>query len=251
MEERSAISSRHHNRYLLVLTALFAIEFAALAFHPYDRHDWLLENVLVVPAVLYFALTYRSFPLSRVSLTLIFIFLCLHEVGAHYTYAEVPYNAWTEALFGSSFNELVGWKRNNFDRVVHFLYGLLLAYPMREMFLRVADGRGFWGYFFPLLVTMASSMLYELVEWGAAEYFGGGLGIAYLGTQGDIWDAHKDMMLASVGALAAMLITAAINMYLKKDFAREWAESLRIKHLHPLGEDEIFRLLKRREEKDV
>ena len=238
-----------HNRYLLILTVLFTVEVIALSFTPHDRHDWLLENVLVAVAVLFFAATYRSFPLSRVSMTLIFLFLCLHEVGAHYTYAEVPYDAWSEKLFGTSFNAVVGWERNNFDRLVHFLYGLLLAYPMREAFLRVADGRGFWGYFFPLLVTMASSMLYELIEWGAAEYFGGSLGMAYLGTQGDPWDAHKDMMLASIGALIAMLITAAINLYLKKDFAREWAESLRVKDKRPLGEDELFRLW--RDKKDA
>jgi putative membrane protein len=240
-----------HNRYLLILTAVFSLEFILLAVAPFDRHDWLLENVLVALFVLFFAATFRAFPLSRVSMTLIFLFLCLHEVGAHYTYAEVPYDRWTQTLFGVSFNETVGWERNNFDRVVHFSYGLLLAYPLREMFLRIADARGFWGYFLPLIVTMATSMIYELFEWAAAEVFGGSLGMAYLGTQGDVWDAHKDMLLASIGSLIAMLITAAINGYLKEDFAREWAESLRVKHKHPLGEDEIFRLWRRRGKKDL
>ncbi len=87
--------------------------------------------------------------------------------------------------------------RNHFDRLVHFGYGLLLAYPIREMFLRIGNVRGFWGYFLPLDLTMSTSMLYELIEWGAAEFFGGELGAAYLGTQGDVWDAHKDMALAS------------------------------------------------------
>ena len=93
------------------------------------------------------------------------MFLCLHTVGAHYTYSEVPYDAWFERLTGRTFNGLVGWERNNFDRVVHFAYGLLLAYPIREVFLRVADARGFWGYFLPLDLTMSTSMLYELIEW--------------------------------------------------------------------------------------
>jgi len=246
MTEQNAL--RSHNQYLLVLSLLFALETVLLAFHPYDRHDWLLENVLVVTAVIFFAASYRAFPLSRVSITLIFIFMCLHEVGAHYTYAEVPYDRWSQALFGFSFNELVGWKRNNFDRVVHFSYGLLLAYPVREMYLRIANVRGFWGYSLPLTFTMATSMMYELFEWGAAEFFGGGLGVAYLGTQGDEWDAHKDMLFASIGALIAMLITAGVNWRLKKDFAREWAESLRVKHPLPLGEDEIARLRTRRED---
>ena len=176
----------------------------ALAIAPYDRHDWLLENVLVFVFVAAFALTYRTFPLSRISLTLIFIFLCLHEVGAHYTYAEVPYNAWTRKIFGQPLNSILGWERNHFDRFVHFMYGLLLAYPIREIFLRIANVRGFWGYFFPLDLTMSTSMTFELFEWAAAELFGGDLGVAYLGTQGDVWDAHKDMLLASIGALIAI-----------------------------------------------
>ncbi len=178
------------------------------------------------------------------SYTLIFVFMCLHQVGAHYTYAEVPYDAWFERLTGTTFNDLVGWERNNFDRVVHFLYGLLLAYPIREVFLRVADVRGFWGYFLPLDLTMSTSMLFELVEWGAAEVFGGDLGQAYLGTQGDVWDAHKDMALASLGALIAMLVTYAINRRFQRDFNREWAESLRVKHRKPLGEDALAKLVR-------
>jgi len=86
---------------------------------------------------------------------------------------------------------------------------------------------------------MSSSALYELIEWGAAEVLGGDLGAAYLGTQGDPWDAHKDMALASLGALLAMTITAAINYRLQRDFAREWARSLRVKNHRPLGEDAL------------
>ena len=89
-------------------------------------------------------------------------------------------------------------------------------------------------------------MLFELFDWLAAEIFGGELGAAYLGTQGDIWDAHKDMGLASLGALIAMLITIGLNRYLQNDFAREWSESLRIKHSRPLGEDEIVRLWRKK-----
>jgi putative membrane protein len=89
-------------------------------------------------------------------------------------------------------------------------------------------------------------MVFELFEWAAAEVFGGDLGIAYLGTQGDVWDAHKDMLLASIGAAMAMAVTAAINIYLKNDFAREWADSLKVKDHEPLGENEIKRLWEKR-----
>jgi putative membrane protein len=231
-----------HRRYVLILAGLLLLLWLPLAFHPFDRKDWLLENVLVVLAIALLAATYRHFTLSRTSYTLIFLFLCLHTIGAHYTYAEVPYDDGWRLLTGSSFNDLVGWERNNFDRVVHFSYGLLLAYPVREMFLRVAGVRGFWGYFLPLDLTMSTSMLYELIEWAAAEFFGGELGIAYLGTQGDVWDAHKDMALASLGALIAMSVVALINSRIKRDFAWEWNESLRIKSTQPLGEVELSRL---------
>ena len=235
-----------HRRYLLFLAILFGILWCALAIHPLHRQDWLLENALVLAGVVVLAVYHRALLFSRVSYTLIFLFMCLHQVGAHYTYAEVPYDAWFQNLTGRTFNSLVGWERNNFDRVVHFSYGLLLAYPVREIFLRVVNVRGFWGYFLPLDLTMSTSMLYELIEWGAAGAFGGELGQAYLGTQGDIWDAHKDMALASLGAAIAMAITAALNWYFQRDFAAEWTESLRVKDQVPLGEDELIRLAKER-----
>jgi putative membrane protein len=231
-----------HGRYVLGLLIPLAILWAALAISPNDRSDWLLENVLLVAAIVFLGVTYGKFTLSRVSYTLIFIFLCLHTIGAHYTYAQVPYDQWFQSLTGRTFNNLVGWERNNFDRAVHFSYGLLLAYPIRELFLRVANVRGFWGYFLPLDLTMSTSMLYELIEWAAAVYVGGNLGMAYLGTQGDVWDAHKDMALASCGALISMCVTAAINWHLQRDFAREWAESVRIKSNRPLGEEALARM---------
>jgi len=230
-----------HLRYIGVLAALFSVLWIAAAFSPMDRSDWILENVLTLLAVIVLATSYRRFTLSRVSYTMIFLFLCMHTIGAHYTYAKVPYDAWWSSLTGSTFNELVGWQRNNFDRVVHFSYGLLLAYPVREMFLRVANVRGFWGYFLPLDLTMSTSMLYELIEWASAVTVGGDLGALYLGTQGDVWDAHKDMALASLGALIAMTITAMVNRRMQRDFANEWAESIRVKRKKPLGEAGIAR----------
>lgn len=234
-----------HKHYLMLLAILFAIEWTTLAISPLHFSDWLLENVLTFIAVIVLAVTFKSFPLSRISYTLIFIFLCLHTIGAHYTYAEVPYNIWSQRLFGTSINEMMGWERNHFDRLVHFSYGLLLAYPVREVFLRIVNVKGIWGYLLPLDLTMSTSMLYELVEWAVAEFFGGELGMAYLGTQGDVWDAHKDMALASLGAVIAMSVALTINRALQRDFAQEWADSLTIKGKQPLGEDEIQRMLKK------
>ena len=235
-----------HRHYLLILAGLFSIWWIALAIAPSYRNPWLLENALALAAVALLALFHRRLLFSRVSYTLIFVFMCLHQVGAHFTYSEVPYDVWFEKLTGRTFNSLVGWERNNFDRVVHYSYGLLLAYPVREIFLRVVNVRGAWGYLLPLDLTMSTSMLFELAEWGVAGAFGGDLGQAYLGTQGDVWDAHKDMALASLGAVITMSITAAINWRLQRDFAWEWVESLRVKHKAPLGEDEMARMAKKK-----
>lgn len=234
-----------HRRYLLILGALFGLWWVVLAIAPLHRSPWLLENALALVAVVLLAMFHRQLLFSRVSYTLIFIFMCLHQVGAHYSYSEVPYDVWFQKLSGRTFNSLAGWERNHFDRVVHFSYGLLLAYPVREIFLRVVNVRGFWGYFLPLDLTMSTSMLFELLEWAVATAFGGELGHAYLGTQGDEWDAHKDMALASLGAVIAMCITAAINGRLQRDFAREWVESLRVKDKAPHGEDELARMARK------
>jgi putative membrane protein len=150
-------------------------------------------------------------------------------------------------LLGRDFNSIVGWDRNHFDRVVHFLWGLLLVYPAREVFLRVADAKGFWAYLFPVLLVMSTSLLFELIEWGAVLVFGGDLGMAYLGTQGDVWDSHKDSLLATTGALIASFVIAGIHSTLDRDFTREWVESLRVKHLEPMGEVAIERMLEERE----
>jgi putative membrane protein len=234
-----------HRVYPGVLLAILLALAALLAVGPNDRADWVLENALLLAGLVVLVATRKALPLSRVSYTLLFVFCCLHTVGAHYTYSLVPYDRWIEALTGTTLAKTFGWERNHYDRLVHFGYGLLLAYPVREVFLRVADVKGVWGYYLPLDVVMATSMLYELIEWAAAEILGGDLGAAYLGTQGDVWDAQKDMALATLGAVIAMAVTAALNKRWQRDFNREWAASLKVKHKRPLGEDELARLKKK------
>ena len=241
----SANSTSGHAAYPLWLLAAYAVWWIAWAIRPVDRHDWMLENFLVVVCIGGLLWTGRRFRLSNVSYTLIFVFLCLHTIGSHYTYAQVPYDRWFAAVFGKSVSDLTGWKRNHFDRLVHFCFGFLLAYPIRELFCRVAGARGFWGYYLPLDVTMSFSMLYELGEWGTANVFGGDLGQAYLGTQGDVWDAHKDMALATLGAAIAMCVVAFINWKFDKHFGEEWRTSLAVKGAAPMGEVTLRELTKR------
>jgi putative membrane protein len=187
------------SRYLLGLSLALALLIVTLGLAPRDRTVWLQENILVVCAIALIALTERKLPLSRISLTFAFLFLALHEIGAHYTYSEVPYDAWSRAVLPGGLECCARLGAQHFDRLVHFCYGLLIAYPVREFFLRVVNVRGFWGYALPLDLTMSSSMFYELTEWAAAELFGAGATHAFVGSQGDAWDAQKDMALASLG----------------------------------------------------
>lgn len=191
------------NRFLQGLCAAYALVWILAAIRPLYPGDWLLENLLVVVAVGGLAGTYRRFPLSDLSYLLIALFLALHAVGAHYTYSNVPLGFWMKAQWGLA--------RNPFDRIVHFAFGLLLAYPVREVFMRVAHTRGFWNYYLPLDVVLAASAVYEIIESTTARLSAPELGDAFLGTQGDIWDAQKDMTAAAVGALLTMLVVALVR----------------------------------------
>jgi putative membrane protein len=229
--------TRAHQRWFAVLGTTYVVLWTALAIQPSDRSVWALENLLTVAGGIVLFVTRRSFPFSRLSLALLFAYLVLHAVGAHYTYAKVPYDSLFERLTGRSLDAALGFERNQYDRLVHFSFGLLAAYPAREIFLRIAGVRGFWGYSLPFLLMVGASAIFELFEWLAALLFGEGLGMTYLGTQGDEWDAQKDVALATLGAAIAMTLTAAANRRLRRDFAREWAESLQVKVRTPLGED--------------
>jgi putative membrane protein len=229
-------------RYVAILAGLLALVILRSFIGARALSTWFLENTMVAVLGFLLVVTYRRMPLSRVSYSLIFLFVCLHETGAHWTYAQVPYDDWWRGIFGVTLNSQLGFTRNHFDRLVHFSYGLLLAYPIREVFLRIASVRGFWGYFLPLDFTMSTSMIYELLEWATAAIVGSDASNDFLGSQGDVWDAHKDMAMAALGAFVAMTVIALITWRYKRDFAREFGESLRIKSAVPLGEDEMARI---------
>ena len=239
---------RTEDRYPLVLLVLFCLIFAALGIAPAYRQDWLLENMLVLVAVPSLVLTHRRLRFSNFAYTCLFIFFVLHEIGAHYTYSEVPWQEWLATMTGGYSGSGAIAVRNHFDRLVHFSYGLLVMPAAWELLQARAAPRGIWRYLLPVLFLISHSVIYELIEWGAAIVFGGDLGAAYLGTQGDEWDAQKDMALAGVGALIAMAVTASLNYGLQRDFAREWVDSLRVKSAAPLGEDELARLWRQRRE---
>ncbi|MDJ0849973.1 MAG: DUF2238 domain-containing protein [Myxococcota bacterium] len=174
--------------------------FVAAAIGPHSRGDWLLENLLVFAFAGVLAATHRRFVFSNFSWLLIFLFLVLHAWGAHHTYSLTPLGFWLQDAFGFS--------RNHYDRIVHFAFGLLLTYPLRELARRALHLHGGWAYAVPALAALALSSSYEIVEWWAARIVNPELGTAFLGTQGDEWDAQKDMALALLGAAIALGATA-------------------------------------------
>lgn len=193
-------------RYPAVLLALFTAIWLGLAVSPVSRADWLLENLLVLAAVPTLVATSRRMRFSDATYTCLFVFFVLHSIGAHYTYSLVPYDRWWTALTGHPLNQVFGWQRNHYDRLVHLLYGVLMLPAAVELFERYAPPRGAWRWLMPVLFLMSHSVIYEMVEWIAALIVAPELGTAYLGTQGDQWDAQQDMALATAGAALSMLI---------------------------------------------
>ena len=163
--------------------------------------DWWLENLVVFGAAACVALAWRrGFVFSDRSLALLALFGALHAYGAHYTYSETP--------LGNALRDALGLVRNPYDRVVHFAFGLLLVTPLRELARRAAGARGAWSYVVALAGALALSASYELTESWAARVAAPELGTAFLGTQGDEWDAQKDMSAALAGAALALTGTA-------------------------------------------
>lgn len=182
------------------MAAWLLLLWLAMAYEPFNRRDWLLENLLVFFYVGLLLATYRRFRFSSLSYFLFTCFMSLHLVGAHYTYAEVPLGFWLQDVLVLS--------RNHYDRIVHLAFGLLIAYPLREWLLRVTGIRSGWSYFMTVVLVLAFSGFYEVMEGVVAMIVSPDLGAAYLGTQGDEWDAQRDTFLAFAGAIVAMLVTA-------------------------------------------
>jgi len=174
--------------------------------HPHEFSTWMIEQVatLLAIAVLWWLGHRTTFSFaSKVCITTLF---CVHTIGTHYTYSLTPYNELFDSLLSSSPNTWFGWERNHYDRFVHFSYGALLALPIVEAIRsRLPVSMNCAGFLMVQLV-LSSSALYELMEWSAALMFGGELGTAYLGTQGDPWDAQADIALALAGSLLALAI---------------------------------------------
>ncbi|MEJ8803253.1 DUF2238 domain-containing protein [Pontibacter sp. H249] len=165
-----------------------------------DLKNWALENTLTLSLIIFLIAFYDIFRFSDLSYTLIFLFTLLHMYGSQYQYPDNPFGDWLQQEFNHS--------RNHYDRLVHLGFGLLLAYPMHEVLLEGFKVKRFYSYLMPIEIVLSLSALYELVEWLVADlvFKDKQRGMDFLGMQGDIWDAQKDMGIALAGALVAMVI---------------------------------------------
>ena len=173
--------------------------------------DLALQHIITVATLVALAASIAWFPLSHGSLAALLAFVLLHVIGARYLYSYVPYDLWAEQLIGVDISQTFGFERNHYDRLVHFGFGLLIAWPAREVVLRYIGAPRRWSYYLVVDFIIASSALYELVEWLVAISLSPEAAENYNGQQGDIWDAHKDMALAAGGALLSMAIAVLID----------------------------------------
>jgi putative membrane protein len=182
--------------YALLLAILGAVSVWS-AIEPHDRFTWFLEVFPVMIALPLLIFTYKRFPFSRLAYGLMLVHAIILLIGGHYTYAEMPLFNWLR--------DVNGWDRNYYDRLGHVAQGFIPAIVAREILLRISPLRpGKWLFFLVLCVALAISALYEMLEWWVAVASGSDA-VAFLATQGDVWDTQWDMFLALLGALAALL----------------------------------------------
>jgi len=186
------------NRFLHWICVGAVIAFALAAYHPDKVFDWALENALVFAFLVVFAVTYPKFAFSDLSYLLMLVYLCIHEFGAHYKYSDVPLGEWLKPILHTT--------RNHYDRISHFSFGLLSAYPLREIAIRSLRVRGRWRYYLPVEAVLAMSSIYEMMEAYMATILSPERGEEFVGMQGDMWDSQEDMFVAGLGALAGVLI---------------------------------------------
>jgi putative membrane protein len=186
-----------------VLVAMLAVVYTVSGWSPADRPTWWMEVApvfVVLPVILWTQARVRFTPIV---LRLLAFEAVLVAIGAHYTYSEVPLGRWV--------SDLIGWERNHYDRFGHFMQGIVPALAFRELLLKTSPlGRGKWMFAIVLSICLALSVGYEFLEWWAAVMFADGA-TAFLGTQGDAWDAQWDMFLALVGAILSQMLLAGVQ----------------------------------------
>jgi putative membrane protein len=184
-----------------LLLVVWAISCIAL---PYPEY-FAMQHVPTVLAVIALVVVERRVGISRTSFALVTAFLLLHVVGARYLYSFVPYDDWSERLLGVRINDEFGFKRNHYDRLVHFAFGLLFVLPLWEFCENRLRLRAVWSAAGAICFVLGASAVYEIAEWAVAMIFAPDWADAYNGQQGDRWDPQRDMALAWAGSIVAAL----------------------------------------------
>jgi len=187
-----------NKKFQQILLTIFVIFWIVFAISPLYRPEWWLENYLLFAFILFLVLSYNKLQLSDLSYLLITIFLLLHTVGAHYGYSSVP--------IGFAIKDAFSLMRNPYDRIVHFLFGFLFAYPIYELLKRYSNQKDVWLYILPINFIISLSAIYEIIEAIVAWTFPPEQYNPFVGLQGDIWDGYKDMLLVTTGAIISTLI---------------------------------------------
>jgi putative membrane protein len=189
--------------YLRALVVIVGVALVVSGIAPYDRTTWWLEIFPILIGAPILVATYRRFPLTRLTYTLLAFHALILIVGGHYTYARVPLGFWMQ--------DALGLARNDYDRIGHFVQGFVPAILIREILLRTSPLRpGRWLFVIVTAMCLAFSACYEFFEWWSA-LAGGHAADAFLGTQGDVWDTQWDMFSALVGAMTAQVLLARIH----------------------------------------
>ena len=192
----------YQRNLLLAIAALAALSWFRA---PYPQ-DMILQHIPTAVVLLGWPFLARRFPVSNTAATHLAAFLLLHVLGARYLYSNVPYDLWTRHLFHIDLTTAFSLRRNHFDRLVHFAFGLLFVRPVWEILVRHFRVPRRFAYYGAFEFVLAWSMLYELFEWGLTIVLAPESADAYNGQQGDLWDAQKDMAFALVGALLALAV---------------------------------------------
>lgn len=179
-----------------ILAIVFTLFFICMGISPASRAVWMSEVIPVAAVFLLLVAKFRSFRFSLASYLFMGFWLVWHTIGGHYTFANVPFD-W--------FNDLLGSDRNHFDRIGHFSVGFY-AYALAELFMRRKWAGPVVTTLFALFFIMAVAAGYEIIEWQYAVLEGGDAGIEFLGSQGDIWDAQKDMLADTLGAAFSLIV---------------------------------------------
>jgi putative membrane protein len=185
---------------LLTFVALWGVSCIAV---PYPKYFW-LQHVPTAMVMIALVAAQNRLRISRWSYGLILAFMLLHVMGARYLYSYVPYDEWSQWLFGARITDHFGFTRNHYDRLVHFFFGLLLVFPAWRCARRFAGTGAWWSAVFAMSIILAASALYEVFEWLVAITMAPDWAESYNGQQGDLWDAQRDMALAALGALLGL-----------------------------------------------